>query len=382
MIGWDEILEGGLAPNATVMSWRGESGGIKSAKMNHDVIMTPSNYCYIDLKQGHDDLEPNLGYSELLLSKAYSYKVIPDELSKEEATHILGVQANLWTESISDWSKLTYMTFPRIYAIAETAWTTYKNKNWDDFTSRLQYQMQRLDIQKVRYAKSAFSPWIDHRGNGENIEISIKTEVDNLDIYYTLNGEQPTLESKKYIGPFSIESGTELKARSFKDGNALGTISSLKFPIHIAKAVKVIDNKHKLGLPKLTDLNYGKLNKTDSRWQKLDKNASVKLVFDEITLIKALKFNSLRFTNSAIYPPEKIVVFGSKDGVKFLKIGSLDQRILAHVQGRNKIKSSIPLIESEVKELKINFVSVAPIPKEHHRAGEIGAIFIDEIILE
>ena len=127
MIGWDEILEGGLAPNATVMSWRGESGGIKSAKAGHDVIMTPNKYCYIDLKQGHDDFEPNLGYSQLLLSTAYDYKVYPKDLSEDERKHILGIQANMWTESISDWSKLEYMTFPRIYAIAENAWTNETN---------------------------------------------------------------------------------------------------------------------------------------------------------------------------------------------------------------------------------------------------------------
>tara|TARA_B110000305_G_C19458387_1_gene652484 strand:+ start:506 stop:2827 length:2322 start_codon:yes stop_codon:yes gene_type:complete len=381
MIGWDEILEGGLAPNATVMSWRGESGGIKSAKMNHDVIMTPSNYCYIDLKQGHDDLEPNLGYSELLLSKSYSYKVIPDDLTKEEGKHILGIQANMWTESISDWSKLTYMTFPRLYAIAESGWTANENKNWNDFTERLDKQLKRLDIQKVRYAKSAFSPWIDHKGNGETIEISLKTEVNNLDVRYTLNGDEPTAQSEKYVGSFIIDKGVQLKARSFQDGVPIGNVSEVRFPIHKAKGVSVLD-ANKKELPKLSDLNYGKLNNGDPYWQKLEKDASVKLVFDEVLKVKTLKFNSLRFTNSAVYPPEKIEVYGSKDGTKFIKIGSLDQKEIAHTQGRNKIESSIQLQESDIKELRIDFVSVAPIPEGHRRAGGIGALRIDEIVVE
>ena len=131
MIGWDEILEGGLAPNATVMSWRGEKGGIAAARLGNDVIMTPSRYCYLDLKQGDDDLEPNLGYAYSFLKDTYNYKIVSDSLTAEQGKHVLGVQGNLWTESITNWSQLTYMTFPRLYAVAENGWTDQKAKNWD-----------------------------------------------------------------------------------------------------------------------------------------------------------------------------------------------------------------------------------------------------------
>ena len=127
-------MEGGLAPNAVVMSWRGEEGGITAAKAGHEVIMTPNKYCYVDLKQGHDDLEPNLGYSRSLLSDAYNYQLIPEILKDEEKKLIKGIQANMWTESISDWGKLTYMTFPRLYAVAENGWTKQENKSCDNFT--------------------------------------------------------------------------------------------------------------------------------------------------------------------------------------------------------------------------------------------------------
>jgi len=117
MIGWDEILEGGLAPNAVVMTWRGEAGGIKAAKDGHPIIMTPSKFCYLDLKQGHTDHEPNFGYSQCLLSNAYNYNPIPESL-KDQAHLIKGVQANLWMESLPDFDKLTYMTYPRLFAVA------------------------------------------------------------------------------------------------------------------------------------------------------------------------------------------------------------------------------------------------------------------------
>ncbi len=380
MIGWDEILEGGLAPNATVMSWRGESGGIKSAKAGHDVVMTPNKYCYIDLKQGHDDLEPNLGYSELLLSTSYGYKVIPDDLTEEEGKHILGIQANLWTESISDWSKLTYMTFPRLYAIAESGWTAHSNKNWDDFTDRLRSELQRLDQQNVRYASSAFSPWIDHKGNGESIEISMKTEVNGLDIYYTLDGTEPIIESSKYDDAFIIQKSAQLSARAFKGTEAVGYTSSLEFPVHLAAGIKAFDSADKeQNLAKLSDLNYGKLSRSDNNWQIISKNATIGMIFENKTNVKELKLNSLRFTIAGVYPPEEIEVFGSADGHSFVKIGSLDQKEIALIQGRNKIESTIRLEASEIKELKIKFKTLDPIPEGHRAAGRTSSILVDEI---
>jgi len=112
--------------------------------------MTPSKHCYLDLKQGHDDFEPNLGYSRSLLSDAYNYQVVPDDLTPEEGALIKGIQANLWTESISDWGKFTYMTYPRLFAVAENAWTQPELKDWDGFTKRLLHTFDRLDAQGVR----------------------------------------------------------------------------------------------------------------------------------------------------------------------------------------------------------------------------------------
>ena len=204
LIGWDEILEGGLAPNATVMSWRGESGGIAAARAGHDVIMTPASYCYLDLKQGPDDLEPNLGYSHMFLKDAYEYKLIPDSLTVEQSAHILGTQANLWSESITDWGKLTYMTYPRLFAIAENGWTNEDRQQWDDFVMRLKPQLQRLDLQGVRYATSAYNVNILHKGVEQGIEFTFDTEVNNLDYFYTLDGSEPDTSSTIYETPFIV----------------------------------------------------------------------------------------------------------------------------------------------------------------------------------
>ena len=380
MIGWDEILEGGLAPNAVVMSWRGEEGGLASVKAGHEVIMTPSQYCYVDLKQGHDDLEPNLGYSQSLLSTAYNYQVIPDSLTEAESQLIKGLQGNLWTESITNWGRLTYMTFPRIYAIAENAWTNQANKNWNDFTNRLFIQLQRIKEQNVRYAVSAFSPWIDHKGNGQAIEISLKTEVNNLGIHYTLDGSEPTVESPLYNQPFTISKSSFLKARAFKDELPVGYLSEKDFPIHLAANQKIVDEKGK-ALPELTDLNYGKLNNGDKNWQKFNTDFSAVINFDKPTSVQEVNFNALRFTIAGVYPPKKIEIWGSQDGDNFVLLGEKDQLEKSLEQGRNKISSKITFTSTPLSKLKIKAYSHRLLGKGHHRAGQNSTIKIDEIVV-
>lgn len=150
IIGWDEILEGGLAPNATVMSWRGEAGGIAAAKLNHHVIMTPGEYCYFDHTQSkHDDSITIGGY--LPVETVYNYNPLPAALSKEQHKYILGAQANLWTEYMAYDTKVEYMLFPRLAALSEVLWSSPENKNWNDFLQRMQNQYKRYDLWKVHY---------------------------------------------------------------------------------------------------------------------------------------------------------------------------------------------------------------------------------------
>ena len=146
LIGWDEILEGGLAPEATVMSWRGVAGGIEAARSGHDAVMTPTSYCYFDYYQGRQDLEPLAIGGYVPLSMVYSYEPVPESLTQEEAKHILGAQANLWTEFIPTPEHAQYMTLPRMAAIAEVAWSPKEGKEWTDFARRIGQQIRRYAL--------------------------------------------------------------------------------------------------------------------------------------------------------------------------------------------------------------------------------------------
>ena len=213
IIGWDEILEGGLAPNATVMSWRGEKGGIEAAKSKHDVIMTPTDFVYFDYGQGDPQYEPlNIG-NYVTLEKVYSYNPQPKELTDEEKRYILGAQGNVWTEYIKTPEKVEYMVFPRLLALAEVVWSPLEAKNYADFTRRLQYQFQRLDKQNVNYripAPAGLQNMI--LSDSEKATIDLKPSIAGGKIYYTTDGSEPNENARVYEKPFELSLKPDEKA--------------------------------------------------------------------------------------------------------------------------------------------------------------------------
>jgi hexosaminidase len=205
MIGWDEILQGGLAPNAIVMSWRGEGGGIEAARMKHSAIMSPTDYCYFDYSQGDRRREPvNIG-GYIPLAKAYRYEPVPKGLSADDANYILGAQANLWTEYIAVPDYAEYMLFPRLLAFSESVWSTASGKDYGDFMRRLPYQLGRLDKQAVRYRipeplglEDFYTTTEDHA------VVELQSLVAGSRIHYTLDGSDPTEASPRYETPLQI----------------------------------------------------------------------------------------------------------------------------------------------------------------------------------
>jgi hexosaminidase len=206
IIGWDEILEGGLAPNATVMSWRGEKGGITAAKAKHDVIMTPTDFLYFDYGQGDPQYEPlNIG-NYVPLEKVYSYNPQPKELTDEEKQRVLGAQGNVWTEYLKTPDKVEYMVFPRMLALSEVVWSPLAAKNYADFTRRLQYHFQKLDKQNVNYRIPApLGLQNTLLGDAEKATIDLKPAITGGKIYYTTDGGEPSeLNAKLYEKPFEL----------------------------------------------------------------------------------------------------------------------------------------------------------------------------------
>jgi hexosaminidase len=229
LIGWDEILEGGLVPGAAVMSWRGEVGGIEAAKAGHDVVMTPGNYTYLDHYQADPKTEPMAIGGFTTLEKVYHYEPIPAVLDTDKARHILGAQGQIWTEYIATPQQVEYMAYPRAIALAEVLWTPKDKKDYADFILRLQIHSKRLDSLNVNYcplSKAGFlTPKIRRSKDGI---VSITCFVPSAQIYYTLDDSEPTAKSKSYIGSFPLPDGGMIQAVVISDGKT-GAVAKANF---------------------------------------------------------------------------------------------------------------------------------------------------------
>ncbi len=206
IIGWDEILEGGLAPNATVMSWRGTKGGIEAAKSKHDVIMTPTDFCYLDYAQGDPATEPlNIG-GWLPLEKVYQFDPVPKGLTADEAKYIIGGQGNIWTEYLKQPENVEYMGFPRMLAIAESVWSRPEDKNYADFTRRLTAQFARLDRQNVSYRIPPPAGLVNKvLADAEKADLDLSSSLPGARVFYTIDGSTPDEKSMPYTKPLQVD---------------------------------------------------------------------------------------------------------------------------------------------------------------------------------
>jgi hexosaminidase len=220
MIGWDEILQGGLAPGAAVMSWRGMKGGIEAAKMGHEVVMTPTDYVYIDYMQGDRIIEPPV-YATLRLKKTYQFEPIPEGVS---ASLIKGGQANLWTEQVYNMRHAQYMTWPRGLAVAEVLWSPKEKRNWTDFAGRVEKHFERMDMAQVKYAPSIYDPILEvSKKDSDKILIKMSTEIDGLDIHYSFDNSFPDNFYPKYTEPLLVpKDASTMKVITYRNGKPVG----------------------------------------------------------------------------------------------------------------------------------------------------------------
>ncbi len=389
MIGWDEILQGGLAPNAAVMSWRGEQGGIRAARMGHEVVMTPTTYCYLDLKQGDPDLEPPYGYSRLLLSTAYSYDPVPKVLSAQEARLILGTQGNLWGESIQNETDANYMLFPRLLAIAEVGWTPKPLRQWDDFTDRLDYNLIRLKNLGIGYAPSMFNVRVDAQPDSTGgLLVKLSTEHGRVPIRYTLDGSDPAPSSPVYEKPFPIrEHVTTVRAAAFRDGHRIGRITLREFTIHKAAGAAV-----KLSVPPSRRYNPGPQALTDCLEDGADLHSGRWLGWEGVTptitidlghkdTIRAVTVNCLQDQNAWVFLPPEIRVFISVNGDHFMTRGILYRELKKDDQVI-PVALVLNIPPTYGRYVRVWAKNAGVCPDWHRGAGSKAWLFIDEIIVE
>ena len=387
IIGWDEILEGGLAPNAAVMSWRGTEGGIAAAKQKHNVVMTPSSHCYFDYYQGNPQYEPLAIGNYTPLEKVYSYDPTPAELSPDEQQYILGAQGNVWTEYITSPQLVEYMALPRMAALAEVVWSTKDRRDYKNFQQRLAGSFPLLDSMGVNYSKAlydiktAVKPSPD--GNGVLFELS--TPFDPAGICYTLDGSLPAPGGPRYQAPIHITKNVGVKAAYFEGENQKGYTIEQRFFITKSTGKKITLKT----LPSEKYFGDGAISLVDGirgdtahyernwlGWQGPDMEAVIDLgvreTFSKVTM------DVFDAEASWIHFPKAIEVFVADDTAHFKSVGKLSA---------GEIRTKGKVVEMDIgahtaRYIKVVAETAGKIPAGKPGAGNDAWLFVDEIMVE
>lgn len=386
-IGWDEILEGGLAEGATVMSWRGESGGIAAAKQHHDVVMTPNSYLYFDYYQSLDKANEPLAIGGYLpLETVYSYEPMPKELTADEARHIIGVQANIWTEYMPTFKQMQYMALPRLAALSEVQWSQPALKDYTSFTNRLTEFTHLYDRLGYNYAKHLYNVAIHVDSDNKWREILIHmTTAGNAEIRYTLDGTEPTAKSTLYTGAIVLQKSAKIRAAAFRDGKRSSVTSQdISFNKATACPVELLQPTHKnytyKGGATLTDGLLGDKGFGTGRWLGFSGN-DLEAVIDlkQNTDVSSVSLNTCVDKGSWIFDARNIEVSVSADGKSFTKVASKSLPALEEQTPDNIYTYELTFPQTTTRYVKVTATSEHNIPEWHGGKGKPAFLFVDEI---
>ncbi len=386
-IGWDEILEGGLAEGATVMSWRGEAGGIAAAKQNHDVVMTPNSYLYFDYYQSLDKANEPLAIGGYLpLQRVYSYEPMPEELTAEEARHIIGVQANIWTEYMPTFKHMQYMALPRVAALSEVQWTQPQLKDYTDFTNRLIGLTHLYDRLGYNYAKHLYNVniHIDSDTKWQELVVHMTTAGD-AEIRYTLDGSLPTASSTLYTGAIHLQKSAKIRAAAFRNGKSSSvTAQDVTFNKATACPVKLLQPTHKSytfnGGAALTDGLVGDKGFGTGRWLGFSGN-DLEAVIDlkKPTEVSSVSLNTCVDKGSWIFDARNIEVSLSTDGVNFTSVAKHSLPAMEKNSADNINTYELKFSQTKARYIKVYATSEHNIPDWHSGKGKPAFLFVDEI---
>lgn len=390
IIGWDEILEGGLAPNATVMSWRGEAGGIEAARQKHDVIMTPNTYLYFDYYQTKDTENEPLAIGGCLpLERVYNYEPMPAVLTPEEQKYIVGVQANHWTEYIPTLAQLQYMALPRWAALAEIQWSNPDKKNYDNFLSRLPQLINLYAAEGYNYATHVFDVIARFATNAatKSIDVTMST-IDESPIHYTLDGTEPTESSPVADSVLSIKENCTLKAMAIRStANSRTLTEKIAFSKSTTKPIvanQPVNKQYEFsGISTLTDGLKGNSNYKSGRWIAFYQNdMDVTIDLQQPTDISTVVLSTCAAKGDWVFGTRGITVEVSDNGTKFTKVASEAYPAMKESDSDGVQEHKLTFTPVKTRYVHIVALSEKSIPDWHGGKKSPAFLFVDEIAID
>lgn len=388
VIGWDEILEGEVAENAVVMSWRGTQGGIQAAQLGHDAIMTPNTYCYIDFYQALDSENEPLGQGGYLpVEKVYSYEPFIDEMTDEQKKHIIGVQTNLWTEYIPTAEHLEYMLLPRMTAISEVQWCNADHKDWIRFRESAGHFSAIYEQLGFNYATHIFrtTGFVTVDNAKGAVLMNFETQG-NAPIRYTTDGSEPTENSALYEGPIKVEGSCVIKGKAFRE-NIQDKVFSKEFKAHKGMGKTAV-----LGTAPAPHYTYdapsllvngvrGPFNFRSGDWA-----GWVEKPFEVTIDMAGERYSSVTLGTIVIkydwiFNPKSIAVSVSEDGNEFTEVALANYEAEGENDPNDLKEYTLDFPETSAKYLKIHAKPVTSIPAWHPGAGGGAFLFVDEVVV-
>lgn len=390
LIGWDEILEGGLAPDATVMSWRGEAGGIAATRQKHFAVMSPGSHCYFDHYQGDPSSEPLAISGYTTLKKVYSYEPVPAELTPAEAAFILGAQANVWTEWIETGSHAEYMVLPRMLALSEVVWSPASRRHWPDFRRRLESHFRWFERQGLHYSKGTFRVEIKPQLDTLNHVLSavLETEAEGVTLRYSLDGSEPGNLSPVYTAPIVIDRSMTIKAIATGPDVPPARANARRFEIHQASGDPVTyahpySSQYAADGPNsLTDGIRGDRNFGASWHGFLGSDLVATLDLGAITTVDSVILSCLQRYESWIFLPVKVTFFTSLNGVDFIEAGTSENTLPPTEKGYIFREFGEDLKGASARYIRVAAQNPGVCPKGHPGEGKPAWLFADEIIVK
>jgi len=389
IIGWDEILEGGIAPNATIMSWRSEDGGITAAQQKHFAIMTPGDHCYFDHYQSDPTTEPVAigGYTPLF--DVYNYEPIPSVLTTEQQKYILGAQANLWTEYISTPEQVEYMLMPRLLALSEVLWSPKENKNYDEFLKRLLIHFDLLSKINCNYSKSIYK--VEYKTSMRDDGALLLILSSNISLGKTMLRkylpEDYTFDLMEYTAPIVVNNISPKFEAYLELPSGEAPLTKIELFISKATSTKITlavqpSKKYSADGP-FTLVNGIKANTTNG-WSAKDwlgfsgKNLEATIDLDNKDSISMVTAGFLTDKLSWIYPPKTLEVLISEDGKKFKSVGKID----FDTNNSMRTENTIYFKKSATRYVRVIAENFGKIPEGNPGAGSLPWLFVDEISIE